>query len=230
MQPYLPERSAAAVAWAMAASELAVSINAARVRQPALPAAVTRIETGCPIAQARCQAKEGACPCPGSEPWPGYMSGHAGPLRGIESLRWAVSSNRRQPRRGGATDTSSSGHSATFGHIARQARSVVHPRQAGSKVTICMVKSAELSPRRRGISMKLLPSIVCAVAVLAGCVSTPTPTEPGTGRGTSYVPMVAMEGVDKARYDSDVADCRTAANRITARNEDNDGGWAALGI
>jgi len=78
--------------------------------------------------------------------------------------------------------------------------------------------------------MKLLPSIVCAVAVLAGCVSTPTPTEPGTGRGTSYVPMVAMEGVDKARYDSDVADCRTAANRITARNEDNDGGWAALGI
>ena len=80
--------------------------------------------------------------------------------------------------------------------------------------------------------MKLLLSIVCAVVALAGCVSTPppTPTQPGTGTGLSYVPMVAMEGVDKARYDSDVADCRTAAMRITARSESGDAMWLALGL
>jgi hypothetical protein len=71
--------------------------------------------------------------------------------------------------------------------------------------------------------MKLLLSVACAVVALAGCVSTPpTPTEPGTGSGLSYVPMVAMEGVDKARYGSDVAECRTAATRITARSESGD--------
>ncbi|HWT20988.1 MAG TPA: hypothetical protein VN280_18970 [Variovorax sp.] len=79
--------------------------------------------------------------------------------------------------------------------------------------------------------MKLLLSIVCAVVALAGCVSTPpTPTQPGTGTGLSYVPMVAMEGVDRARYDSDVADCRTAAMRITARSETGDAMWLALGL
>ncbi|WP_254487350.1 hypothetical protein, partial [Salmonella enterica] len=66
---------------------------------------------------------------------------------------------------------------------------------------------------------------------LAGCVSTPpTPTEPGTGRGLSYVPKVAMQGVDRVRYDADVAECRTAATRIAARNEDNDWMWAAFGL
>lgn len=79
--------------------------------------------------------------------------------------------------------------------------------------------------------MKLLLSIVCAVVALAGCASTPpTPTQPGTGSGLSYVPMVAMEGVDRARYDSDVADCRTAAMRITARSETGDAMWLALGL
>lgn len=79
--------------------------------------------------------------------------------------------------------------------------------------------------------MKLLLSIVCAVVALAGCASTPpTPTQPGTGSGLSYVPMVAMEGVDRARYDSDVADCRTAATRITARSESGDAMWLALGL
>lgn len=79
--------------------------------------------------------------------------------------------------------------------------------------------------------MKLLLSIVCAVVALAGCASTPpTPTQPGTGSGLSYVPMVAMEGVDRARYDSDVADCRTAATRITARSETGDAMWLALGL
>jgi hypothetical protein len=42
--------------------------------------------------------------------------------------------------------------------------------------------------------------------------------------------MVAMEGVDRARYDSDVADCRTAAMRITARSETGDAMWLALGL
>jgi hypothetical protein len=79
--------------------------------------------------------------------------------------------------------------------------------------------------------MKLLLSIVCAVVALAGCAGTPpTPTQPGTGSGLSYVPMVAMEGVDRARYDSDVADCRTAATRITARSESGDAMWLALGL
>jgi len=79
--------------------------------------------------------------------------------------------------------------------------------------------------------MKLLLSIAFAAVALAGCASAPvTPTEPGTGRGTSYVPMVAMEGVDKVRYDQDVADCRTAANRITARSETGDAMWGALGL
>lgn len=80
--------------------------------------------------------------------------------------------------------------------------------------------------------MKLLLSIAFAAVVLAGCANPPppTPTEPGTGSGTAYVPMVAMQGVDKVRYDNDVADCRTAANRITARSETGDAMWAALGL
>jgi len=79
--------------------------------------------------------------------------------------------------------------------------------------------------------MKLLLSIVFAAVSLAGCASAPpTPTEPGTGTGTSYVPMVAMEGVDKARYDNDVAACRTASTRITARSETGDAMWGALGV
>ncbi|MDM0003445.1 hypothetical protein QTI51_06340 [Variovorax sp. J22G73] len=79
--------------------------------------------------------------------------------------------------------------------------------------------------------MKLLLSIAFAAMALAGCASAPpTPTEPGTGRGTAYVPMVAMQGVDKVRYDSDVAECRTAANRITARSETGDAMWGALGL
>lgn len=79
--------------------------------------------------------------------------------------------------------------------------------------------------------MKLLLSIAFAAVALAGCASAPrTPTEPGTGSGISYVPMVAMEGVDKVRYDNDVADCRTAANRITARSDTGDAMWGALGV
>ncbi|RSZ35140.1 MULTISPECIES: hypothetical protein [unclassified Variovorax] len=79
--------------------------------------------------------------------------------------------------------------------------------------------------------MKLLLSIAFAAVALAGCASAPTtPTEPGTGTGTSYVPMVAMEGVDKVRYDNDVADCRTAANRISARSDTGDAMWGALGL
>ncbi|MGJ7498976.1 hypothetical protein ACSFBF_01325 [Variovorax sp. ZT5P49] len=79
--------------------------------------------------------------------------------------------------------------------------------------------------------MKLLLSIAFAAVALAGCASAPTtPTEPGTGKGTSYVPMVAMEGVDKVRYDNDVAECRTASNRITARSETGDAMWGALGL
>ncbi|MET3372783.1 hypothetical protein ABIC89_001831 [Variovorax boronicumulans] len=77
--------------------------------------------------------------------------------------------------------------------------------------------------------MKLPLSIALATVVLAGCASAPPPG-PGQGTGMSYVPMVAMEGVDKVRYDSDVADCRTAATRITARSESGDAMWAALGL
>jgi hypothetical protein len=77
--------------------------------------------------------------------------------------------------------------------------------------------------------MKLLLSMALAAVILAGCASAP-PTGSGNGTGLSYVPMVAMEGVDKARYDSDVADCRTAATRITARSESGDAMWAALGL
>lgn len=39
-----------------------------------------------------------------------------------------------------------------------------------------------------------------------------------------------MEGVDKVRYDNDVADCRTAATRISARSETGDAMWGALGV
>jgi hypothetical protein len=80
--------------------------------------------------------------------------------------------------------------------------------------------------------MKLLLSMAFAVVALVGCASAPppTPTEPGTGRGTSYVPLVAMEGVDKARYDSDVAECRTSANRITTRSENDNAMWGAVGL
>ncbi|MET3495017.1 hypothetical protein [Variovorax boronicumulans] len=80
--------------------------------------------------------------------------------------------------------------------------------------------------------MKLLLSIAIAAVALAGCASrTPlTPTEPGTGSGLSYVPMVAMQGVDPVSYDNDVAACRTAATRITARSETGDAMWAALGL
>ena len=77
--------------------------------------------------------------------------------------------------------------------------------------------------------MKLLLSMALAAVILAGCASAPS-TGSGNGTGLSYVPMVAMEGVDKARYDSDVADCRTAATRITARSESGDAMWAALGL
>lgn len=80
--------------------------------------------------------------------------------------------------------------------------------------------------------MKFLLSIAAAVVALAGCASQPmTPTEPGTGTGLSYVPMVAMEGVDSTRYASDVSACREAATRIIARSEANtDLMWAAVGV
>jgi len=78
--------------------------------------------------------------------------------------------------------------------------------------------------------MKLMLSVAFAAMALVGCASTQPPTEPGTGSGKSYVPMVAMQGVDKVRYDNDVAECRVAANRIEARSDTNDGGWAALGL
>ena len=77
--------------------------------------------------------------------------------------------------------------------------------------------------------MKLLLSMALATVVLAGCASAP-PTGPAQGTGMSYMPMVALEGVDKVRFDSDVADCRTAATRITARSESGDAMWAALGL
>lgn len=80
--------------------------------------------------------------------------------------------------------------------------------------------------------MKFLLSIAAVAVALAGCVSQPvTPTEPGTGTGLSYVPKIAMEGVDKARYDNDVAACRQTATRITARSQaDPDLIWAAIGL
>lgn len=79
--------------------------------------------------------------------------------------------------------------------------------------------------------MKLLLSMVCAVVALAGCASAPpAPPEPGTGSGLSYLPKVAMEGVDRTRYDGDVADCRGAATRIVARSESGDAMWLALGL
>lgn len=80
--------------------------------------------------------------------------------------------------------------------------------------------------------MKFLLSIAAAAVALAGCASQPMkPTEPGTGTGLSYVPNVAMEGVDRARYASDVSACREAATRIVARSEANtDLMWAAIGV
>jgi hypothetical protein len=80
--------------------------------------------------------------------------------------------------------------------------------------------------------MKLLLSIAFAAVALAGCASAPPTTRPSPERAgaPTYVPMVAMQGVDKVRYDSDVAECRTAANRITARSETGDAMWGALGL
>lgn len=79
--------------------------------------------------------------------------------------------------------------------------------------------------------MKKLMLIAGLAALLGGCATSPPPsTEPGTGYGAAYNPQVSMVGVDPARYQSDVAECRTAAQRVTARRDENYGMWGAFAL
>ena len=56
-------------------------------------------------------------------------------------------------------------------------------------------------------------SAVCAAALVCGC-ATQASTEPGTGSGAAYAPMVDMEGVEANAYAQDVEACREAALKV----------------
>jgi len=60
--------------------------------------------------------------------------------------------------------------------------------------------------------------VVAAVAIaLAGCAK-------------SYEPIVDMKGVDAARYQQDLAECRTYAERVSPAGEAATGGLLGAGI
>jgi len=62
--------------------------------------------------------------------------------------------------------------------------------------------------------MRKVVSAALAISLVGGCATTPSPTEPGSGEGAGYVPIVAMEGVSPAIYASDLDVCRVAADKI----------------
>ncbi|MDM0104366.1 hypothetical protein QTH97_05450 [Variovorax sp. J22R24] len=61
---------------------------------------------------------------------------------------------------------------------------------------------------RRVVSATFVAALVC------GCATAPTSTEPGKGEGAAYVPMVDMEGVSPTTYALDLDACREAAQKI----------------
>lgn len=62
--------------------------------------------------------------------------------------------------------------------------------------------------------MKKHTILFTAVAVaLVGCATAP-PNTPGAGSGATYTPFVDLQGVDPARYSSDLAACRSYAQQI----------------
>lgn len=61
-------------------------------------------------------------------------------------------------------------------------------------------------------SKVLISSLV--VAMLAGCAT--APGAPGNGLGASYTPVVDMQGVDVAKYNQDVNECRAYAAQVDA--------------
>jgi len=58
---------------------------------------------------------------------------------------------------------------------------------------------------------KMMVSVI-VVSMLAGCAT--APPGPGQGVGAAYTPVVDMQGVDPARYEQDVAQCRAYAAQI----------------
>lgn len=70
-------------------------------------------------------------------------------------------------------------------------------------------------------------SALVSVALLAGCQTVP-PNTPGAGSGDTYTPFVDMQGVDPARYSSDLAGCRSYAQQIDPNKKAMEGMLAGI--
>lgn len=62
---------------------------------------------------------------------------------------------------------------------------------------------------------KLVIATTVTTILISGCANAP-PNTPGAGYGKNYTPVVDTLGVDKARYDKDLGDCRQFAGIIDA--------------
>jgi len=76
------------------------------------------------------------------------------------------------------------------------------------------------------ISVRATAAIV-SLAMLAGCQTAP-PNTPGAGSGDTYTPFVDMQGVDPARYSSDLSGCRSYAQQIDPNKKAMEGMFAGI--
>jgi len=68
---------------------------------------------------------------------------------------------------------------------------------------------------------------IVSLALVAGCQTAP-PNTPGEGAGATYTPFVDMQGVDQARYSSDLAGCRSYAQQIDPNKKAMEGMFAGI--
>lgn len=68
------------------------------------------------------------------------------------------------------------------------------------------------------MSTRVVAALSAVALVVSGCAVAP-PNTPGAGSGDTYTPFVDLHGVDQARYQSDLAGCRSYAQQIDAGAE-----------
>lgn len=63
------------------------------------------------------------------------------------------------------------------------------------------------------LEMRHLAPVMVLTIAASGCATAPHNT-PGAGSGSTYTPVVDMQGVDPARYSRDLGECRTYAHSV----------------